>query len=218
MKTTTSNLQLQVLDELRWEPSVDSSRIGVSVENDVVVLAGHVHSLLERRTAENAVKRLRGVHAVANELEVDLLASHPRDDVQIAKAVEHALRWHVDVPADRLVITVSKGWVTVEGRVPFAYQREAACRTIEHIPGVRGLTANVTVQPEVSPTDLRRRLHTALHRYATVEAGNIETEVDGSRVVLRGKVRSWAERDQVQDAAWSAPGVTEVDNRIAVAQ
>lgn len=216
MKTTQSNLQREVRDELQWEPSLDASRIGVAVENGVVVLSGHVRNLWERGIAEQAVKRLRGVRSVANELQVDLLADATHDDVALAKAGEHALAWHVMVPDKNLKLTVSKGWVTIEGEVPFAYQRRAAQHALEQLVGVRGVTNKISVRPAVAPDDLRRRLNTALHRYACNEFANIETRTEGSRVVLSGKVRSWIERDLVQDAAWSAPGVTEVDNYILV--
>jgi osmotically-inducible protein OsmY len=218
MKTIQSNLQQNILDELKWEPSLDSSRIGVSVESGVVVLTGHVRSLVEKNIAEQAVKRVRGVSAVANELEIDILSGFVRDDVQIAKAAQLALLWNVMVPEERLKVTVSGGWVTLEGEVPFGYQRRAAQSAVEQLVGVRGVTNKITVRPGVSPLDLRRRLNAALHRYARLEAANIDTISEGSKVVLTGKVHSWAERDQVQDAAWSAPGVTEVDNRIAVAE
>lgn len=216
MKTTRSDLQREVREELQWEPSLDASRIGVAVEDGVVVLSGQVRSLWERGIAEQAAKRLRGVRSVANELQVDLLADAARDDVALAKAAEHALAWHVMVPDKNLKLAVSKGWVTVDGEVPFAYQRRAAQHALEQLVGVRGVTNKITVRPAVAPDDLRRRLNTALHRYAGNELAQIETRTEGSRVTLRGKVRSWIERDLVQDAAWSAPGVTEVDNLIAV--
>ncbi|MFO1078051.1 MAG: BON domain-containing protein [Planctomycetota bacterium] len=218
MKSVSSNLQQDVIAELDWDPSIDNSRIGVAVEKGVVVLTGHVRSLVERRRAEELVKRMRGVHAVVDELRVDLLDDQRRDDVQLATTVEHALRWNAIVPAERVKVAVSNGWVTLDGEFPFAYQREAAQQAVEHIVGVRGVTNHIVLHPQVSPTDLRRRLNTALHRYAQVEAGRIRTEVEGGRIVLSGTVRSWAERDQVQDAAWSAPGVTEVDNLIEVTQ
>lgn len=217
MITTTRGLQRDVLDELQWEPSIDSARIGVAVENGVVVLSGHVRSLLERATAEQVAKRVRGVAAIANELDVDLLADDERDDVHLAQAVEQALQWNVMVPHERLHVVVSKGWVTVDGEVPFAFQRRAAQQAVEQIVGVRGLTNRITVHPEVSPKDLQHRLTAALHRRAQLEAAHIHPHVDGTRIVLTGTVRSWTERDDVQDAAWSAPGVTEVDNRLAVA-
>jgi osmotically-inducible protein OsmY len=172
--------------------------------------------LLDRHTAEEVVKRVRGVHAVANELAVDLLDDFRRDDVQIANAVEHALRWNVMLPADRFRVAVSKGWVTIEGEVPFAFQRRALQDTVEHLFGVRGLTNLVSVKPAAAPEDVRRRINTALHRYAQLEADGIQVDVSGRKVVLHGKVRSWAERDRVQTAAWSAPGVSEVDNHLEV--
>lgn len=216
MKTTETGLQKHVIDELRWEPSLDSSRIGVYVEHGVVALSGHVRSLLERQLAEQAVKRVRGVTAVANEVQVELLPDARRDDVSIARAAKDALLWNVQVPEQALQVTVSHGWVTLEGEVPFQYQKAAAKDAVSRLAGVLGVADRVRIRPSMTAKDVKRRLNAALHRQANLEAEGIEVDASGTEVVLRGRVSSWNERDRVQDAAWSIPGVTAVDNLLAV--
>jgi osmotically-inducible protein OsmY len=216
MQATQIDLQNNVLAELRWEPGIDSSRIGVAIEKGVVELTGQVRTFAQKRAAEAAVKRVRGVDAVANELEVELLSTHQRGDVDIAKAARDVLMWHVNVPHERIQVTVDKGWVTLEGNVSAAYERFAAESAVESLTGVKGVNNKITVAPQANAKDVRRQLTTALHRYAQVEADAVQVAADGSRVVLTGKVHSWAERDLVQHAAWKVPGVAHVDNRILV--
>jgi len=216
MKTTQNTLQKDILDELQWEPSLDSSRIGISIEKGVAVLTGHVRNLVERSIAERAAKRVRGVSAIANELVVDLDRLAARDDADIASAAVQAMQWNVMVPHNRVQVSVSNGCITLEGEVGFGYQRTAAENTVEQLTGVKSVVNRLRVSPSIAPIDLRRKLHAALHRYARVEAEGIHADVEGSRVVLRGKVHSWAERDIVQDAAWAAPGVAEVDNLLTI--
>lgn len=216
MQTTQSDLQTTVLAELRWEPGIDSSRIGVAIEKGVVELRGQVRTFAEKLAAEAAVKRVRGVNAVANELEVDLVSTHVRGDVDIAKAAVDALRWNVNVPDENIKVTVAKGWVTLEGSVPNAYQRLAAESSVESLTGVRGVANRIAVVPQASSKDVRRQLTVALHRYAQLEADAVQVAADGDKVTLTGKVRSWAERDLVQGAAWKVPGVAHVDNRVLV--
>ncbi len=216
MQTTPSNLQDNVLAELRWEPGVDSSRIGVAIEKGVVELTGQVRTFTEKRAAEVAVKRVRGVNAVANELEVDLLSVHVRGDVDIAKAAIDALKWNVNVPDEGIKVSVDKGWVTIEGSVSAAYQRLAAESSVEALTGVKGVLNHIVVMPPTSAKDVRRQLTTALHRYAQLEADSVQVAADGDKITLTGKVHSWAERDLVQGAAWKVPGVAHVDNRILV--
>jgi osmotically-inducible protein OsmY len=216
MKTLQSDLKQDVENELRWTPALDSARVGVAVDQGVVVLTGHVRNWMERQAAEEAVKRVKGVNTVANELEVDLLPGHVRDDIDIGRAARDALRWNVLVPEAQIKVTVAKGWVTLEGKVAHDFQRRAATGSVQHLTGVVGVTNLLKIETQVSPFDLRRKLETALHRYAQLEADAIQLKVDGSKVTLTGKARSWRERDLVQEAAWSAPGVTEVDNHIEV--
>jgi osmotically-inducible protein OsmY len=216
MKSTQSSLQQDILDELRAEPSIDSSRIGVRVEHGIVELTGQVRTLIERQAAERAAKRVRGVNALANELEVDLLTEHQRGDVDLAEAARSALLWNVSVPEKKVQVTVQKGWVTLDGRVPFAHQRTAAESAVSALTGVLGVENCIAIAPTVSANDVYRKLSASLHRYAQLEVDEIVVKADGSRVVLEGAVHSWAERDLVQEAAWNVPGVTQVDNRLAV--
>jgi osmotically-inducible protein OsmY len=216
MQTIQSDLQNNVLAELRWEPGVDSSRIGVAIEQGVVELTGQVSTFAEKQAVEAAVKRVRGVTAVANELQVELLTTHVRGDVDIAKAAMDALRWNVNVPEERIKLTVAKGWVTLEGSVTAAYQRVAAETAVEYLTGVKGVSNKIDLTPEASAKDVRRQLTVALHRYAQLEADAVKVAADGNKVMLTGTVHSWAERDLAQNAAWKVPGVTHVDNRLVV--
>jgi osmotically-inducible protein OsmY len=216
MQTTQSDLQNNILAELRWEPGVDASRIGVAIEQGVVELTGQVSTFAEKQAAEAAVKRVRGVTAVANELKVDLAAPHVRTDVDIAKAAMDALVWSVNVPDEGIKVTVDKGWITLEGSVAHAYQRLAAHTAVEYLTGVRGVSNKIVLTPEVSAKDVRRQLTVALHRYAQLEADAVNVAAEGNKVTLTGTVRSWADRDLAQSAAWKAPGVTHVDNKLIV--
>jgi osmotically-inducible protein OsmY len=214
---TDVEIQADVLEELRWEPRVHSTEIGVTVKNGVVTLAGYVDSYTKRWAAEDATRRVRGVQAVVNDIEVKLPGSSERTDPDIAEAVLRALKWDPFVPQDRIQVTVSKGWVTLKGNVDWRYQREDAERAVRHIYGVKGVTNLITVKPRVTPSDLKRQIEQALIRNAETDAKRITVDVDGSRVILKGTVRSWLEKDAAERAAWQAPGITEVDNRIVIA-
>jgi osmotically-inducible protein OsmY len=216
MRTAAAELQSEVLNEIRQEPSVDIARVGVAVERGVVTLTGQVRTLAERQTVEAAAKRVRGVTAVANELLVDLLDEHVRGDVEIANAAVDALRWHVNVPEERIKVAVAKGWVTLTGEVPAYYQRSAAESAVLFLTGVRGVTNSIVLKPTAKVRDVRHQLAAPLHRYAQVEAEGIEVLTEGDKVTLNGRVHTWAERDLVQGAAWRVPGIAHVDNRLLV--
>ena len=210
-------IQREVLAELAWEPRIRPNEIGVVVKDGVVALTGWVDSYTKRWAAEEAAHRVRGVKAVANEIEVRLPGAAERTDADIAAAAIQALRSDVFVPADKVDVTVSKGFVTLRGTVDWQFQKEDAEKAVRRLPGVKGVLNGITVKPPMTPSDLKKKIEEALVRSAHTDAARITVEVHGSKVILRGILRSWAQRQEAERTAWSAPGVTEVDNRITVA-
>lgn len=215
MKTNTE-LQRDILEELQWEPSVDAAEVGVTVHDGVVTLAGRVPTFAEKLAAERATQRVVGVKAVANDLEVLPHGQGKRTDSDIATAAVDALEWHASVPSERIKVIVSKGWVTLDGEVDWQYQKKAAKNAVRHLLGVRGIVDNIAVKPKITAAEVKSRIDAAFRRSAEVDADKVQIEVDGGRIVLRGEVRSWSERQEAERTAWAAPGVTAVENRIAV--
>src|SRR5258706_15486456 len=213
---TDEDIQRDVLEELKWDPRVRPNEIGVAVKDGIVTLTGWVDSYLKKIAAEEAAHRVPGVKAVANDIEVRLPTSAERTDADLAKAALNALNWEAAIPADKLDVTVSQGWVTLKGEVDYAFQKRDAERAVQHLAGVKGVTNLIVVKPQVFPSDLKQQIERALIRNAETDARRITVEVEGSRVILRGTVRSYAEKQAAEDTAWSAPGVSEVENYIMI--
>jgi osmotically-inducible protein OsmY len=209
-----SELRRDVERELEWDPSVNERHIGVAVDDGVVTLTGQVGSFSDRWRAERAIERVAGVRGIANEIEVK--SEYERTDADIAKAAVDALKWNVMVPSDKVTVKVDRGWITLTGEVRWDFQRRAAENAIRHLAGIRGITNRVLVRPTVEPDAVKRKIEEAFKRDAILDALHVTVEVEGSEVVLRGEVRSWTERREAEEAAWSAPGVTAVRNEITV--
>jgi len=213
---TDGELLDQVEDALDWEPSVDVSDVDVSVDGGVVTMRGDVGSYAQKRTAERVVLGVYGVRGVANDLNVRLPGALERSDTDIAQAAVNTLTWNTQVPSDRVTVAVSDGWVTLRGTVDWQYQKDAAERGVRNLTGVRGITNDMTVGPRVQPGDVQAKIEAALRRNAEIDARRINVSVADGRITLSGNVHSSAERDEARRAAWAAPGVTAVEDHMAV--
>ena len=214
---TDHDLKQHVENALDWEPSVDATDIGVSVAEGVVTLRGNVRSFAEKVKAEHAALHVYGVKGVANDLAVHLVSAFERTDTEIAHSAVGALRWNIIVPKERVTVTVSNGWVTLEGSLDWQFQKDAAARAVRDLIGVKGLVNSISLLPHVKPSDVREKIEAALKRTAEIDARRINVVAVEGKVILTGNVHSFAERQAAERAAWGAPGVTQVDDRLAVA-
>jgi osmotically-inducible protein OsmY len=210
------DLKQYVENAFDWEPSVDAKDIGVSVDQGVVTLRGNVASYTEKIAAERVALRVYGVKAVANDLVVRLASVYQRTDTEIAQAAVNALKWHTTVPDDRVTLTVKDGWITLAGTVDWQYQKDAAARSVRDLTGVKAVTNDIRVQPHVKTIDVRDKIEAAFKRSAEIDARRVNVTAQDGNVILSGNVHSWAERQEAERAAWAAPGVSQVDDRLTV--
>src|SRR6195256_4953780 len=211
-----SEIERDVKDELSWNPDLDATDIAVSVKNGVVTLTGFVKSYTDRYEAEAAAKRVAGVVAVANDIEVRMPSVDERPDPDIAREAAAAIKSQLPISSEHIKIIVKNGWVTLEGEVEWQYQRQTAENVVRRIKGVKGVSNTILLKPRAEPTEVKRKIQEALRRSAEVDANRIEVEARGGEVILKGTVRSWIEREEAERAAWAAPGVTKVEDRIVV--
>ncbi|HKZ79065.1 MAG TPA: BON domain-containing protein [Pyrinomonadaceae bacterium] len=209
-----TDLRDRVERQLDWEPQITSTDIGVATEDGVVTLTGFVNTYPEKLAAERVTLKTYGVSAVANEIQVKPLFK--KTDTDIASAALNALKEQVDVPDEKIKLSVKDGWITLEGNVDWFYQKSGAEFAVKHLTGVRGVTNSINVKPQVSTIEVKDKIEDALKRNAEVDARRISVEAFDGKVTLRGNVRSWFEKDEAASAAWAAPGVTEVTNQIVV--
>lgn len=209
-------LRQSILDELEFQPSIDATNIGVVVEKGIVTLSGYLPSFVQKHDVVNSVRRIKGVQAIADEIEVRIPGSKQTADDQIAKRAVDIIDWDVQVPADSIQVVVRNGWITLSGQVGWQYERMAAEKAVRRLTGVRGVNNNIILKPRIQPADVKKRITDALKRHAEVEANAITVEVNGDIVTLKGKVDHWDERNAVHFAAWAVPGVRIVNDQIQV--
>jgi osmotically-inducible protein OsmY len=214
---TDIQLQQDVVEELRWDPRVSEKDIAIAVRDGVVTLGGNVDSYAQRIAAERDVEHVAGVKAIANDIEVKLRGDRQRTDADIAHAAVTALQWDIEVPEDAIQVKVDQGFITLEGKVDWYFQKAAAERAVRYLSGVKGVLNHIAIAPQVAKEDVTRKIKEALHRSADLEAGRITVEAAEGLVTLRGQVRSRTERAEMERAAWSAPGVTRVNDLTTVA-
>ncbi|HUJ16089.1 MAG TPA: BON domain-containing protein [Thermoanaerobaculia bacterium] len=215
-KVTDTSLRHDVEKELEWDPAIDATKIGVAATDGVITLTGNVRSYSEKWNAEKIAKRVLGVQGVANDVEVVIEETEHRDDGDIARSAVNALNWNFAIPKDKIKVIVTKGWLTLEGEVEWHYQKRAASDAVRNLRGVRGVTNDIAVRPKLQAGDVSDKIQAALKRSAEVDSKKIAVQTTDGTVTLTGTVRSWIEREDAVNAAWSAPGVTKVVDRIAI--
>ncbi len=213
---TDYEIQKDVMDELRWEPILSANEIGVAVKDGIVTLSGTVDSFSKKAAAERAATKVSGVKAVAEDLEVKLFNTLKKNDTEIAQAIMTALKWNSSVNEDKIMVKVDNGWVTLEGEAEWLFQKNSAKNSIENLVGVRGITNRIQLTPKVKMNEVKEKINAAFQRHASLDANHIQVDTVGNKIILSGSVRSLAEKNDAEDAAWAAPGVTMVENKLEV--
>lgn len=213
---TDLEIKQDVIEELKWEPFLNASQIGVSVKEGVVTLSGSIDSYSKKIAAEKATKNVSGVKAVALDLEVNLPGSSIRNDTDIAEAVVNALKWHSAVRENKINVKVESGVVTLEGIVDWEFQKNSAKMMVENLMGVKGIVNTIQIKQKTSIEDIKQKVSAAFHRSATIDSSGIDIEIIDNKAILKGNVRSWAEKEDAENAVWSANGIERVDNRLEI--
>ena len=214
---TDKQLQSDVMEELQWDPKLNASEIGVAVKNGIITLNGHVDNYGKKIAAEEAAKRVKDVRGIVEEITVQLSHDGKRTDQELAQAAVNALRWNSAIPDQNITVEVENGWLSLDGHLDWQFQKEAATNAVKDIIGLKGISNLINIKPRVNIPVVRDTIKKALERSADVEADRILIETSGNKVILRGKARSWVEKNEVERAAWSAPGVMEVEDALVLA-